>query len=165
MAAQSIEYLAMAAAIGAALVPAAAAAETASADSKAQILRPIQFAVLLELDFGNIIANSSGGSVVLDPLSSSRNCGTLVCTGAFSWSRLAITGSDAMVDISYAPLFYLTGPGAPIGAQLTYPGGSGSQIEMTGGSAEVQFGAILHVNPDQVPGAYSGQFAVDVNYQ
>lgn len=165
MARGMMRYGVVAAAVGGALVPSAAMAETASADSKAQVHSPIQFAVLLELDFGSIIAGSSGGSVVLDPLASARNCGTMICTGSFSWSRLSLSGSDATVAISYAPLFYLNGPGQPIGAELTYPGGSGAQIQMTGGSAEVQFGAILHINPDQLPGAYSGQFAVDVNYQ
>ncbi|MEQ8744175.1 DUF4402 domain-containing protein [Parasphingorhabdus sp.] len=166
MAGRTMRYLGVGAALGGALVPGAAMAVVpVGADSKAQVYRPIQFAVLLELDFGSIIAGSSGGTVILDPTSSSRDCGTMICTGSFSWSRLAISGSDATVAISYAPIFYLTGPGAPIGAELTYAGGSGSQIEMTGGSAEIQFGAILHVNPDQVPGAYSGEFAVDVNYQ
>jgi len=165
MARRMTRYWVAAAAVGGALVPSAAMAATASADSKAQVHVPIQFAVLLELDFGSIIAGSTGGSVVLDPLASARNCGTMICTGSFSWSRLSLSGSDATVEISYAPLFHLNGPGQPIGAELTYPGGSGSQIQMTGGSAEVQFGAILHINPDQAPGAYSGQFAVDVNYQ
>jgi hypothetical protein len=158
-----MRYWMVGAAVGGALLPSAAMAETG--DSKAQVHRPIQFAVLLELDFGSIIAGGAGGSVVLDPATSSRACGAMICTGSFSWSRLAISGSDATVGISYAPLFHITGPGAPIGAELTYPGGSGSLIEMSGGSAEIQFGAILHVNPDQLPGAYSGQFAVDVNYQ
>ena len=166
MAARARRYGMGSAALAGLLLPAAALAQTsASGDGKAQVYSPVQFAVLLELEFGSIVANGSGGSVVLDPTASARDCGTMVCAGSFSWSRLAISGSDATVEISYAPIFYLTGPGEPIGAQLTYPGGSGSQIQMTGGAAEIQFGAILHVNPGQLPGAYSGQFAVDVNYQ
>mgnify|MGYP003627680239 FL=1 len=165
MAGRAMRYLMAAAVMGGVMVPSGAMAETASAEAKAQVYVPIQFAVLLEMDFGNIVSSSSGGRVVLDPVASARDCGAMICTGSFSWSRLAVSGSDATVEISYAPLFYLNGPGQPIAAELTYPGGSGSQIQMTGGSAEVQFGAILHINPDQVPGPYSGQFAVDVNYQ
>lgn len=151
--------------LGCVLISSAAMAEPASSDSRAQVYQPIQFAVLLELDFGSIIANGTGGMVVLDPAAGSRDCGGMVCSGSFSWSKLSLTGSDATVAITYPPIFYLTGPGAAIGTELTYPGGSGSTIEMTGGSAEIDFGAILNVNPNQVPGAYRGEFSVDVNYQ
>ncbi len=159
----AIRTLALSAALGTAAYPSIAMAETAG--SAAEVYDPIQFAVLLELNFGSIVANSTGGDIVLDPADGTRDCGALICAGTFSWSKLALTGSDATVEMTYAPLFYLTGPGDPIGAELTYPGGSGSTVDIVGGSAEVEFGSILHINPDQVQGEYQGQFEVDVFYQ
>lgn len=159
----AIRTLAFSAVLGIAAHPSIALADTA--DGEAEIFNPIQFAVLLELDFGSIVANSTGGDIVLDPADGTRNCGGLICAGTFSWSKLSLTGSDATVEMTYAPLFYLTGPGEPIGAELTYPGGSGSTVDIVDGSAEVEFGSILHVNPDQVQGEYQGQFEVDVFYQ
>jgi Mat/Ecp fimbriae major subunit len=150
-----------------ALIPATVHAETQTATATAQVYRPIQFAVLLELDFGTIIANSAGGTIVLDPATASRDCagGSLTCVGSFSWSRLQLTGSDANVSVTYAPSFTLTGPGDPISAELDFPGGSGTVVALTGGSKTIELGARLHVNPSQIAGTYSGIFSVDVDYQ
>lgn len=151
----------------AAVVATPASAGTQTAVAKAQVFKPIQFAVLLELNFGTIIANSSGGTITLTPSSGSRDCagGAMTCVGAFSWSKLQLTGSDATVVVTYAPSFTLTGPGAPITAELDFPGGSGTSVAITGGSTTIDIGAKLRVNPNQMPGAYSGLFSVDVNYQ
>jgi Mat/Ecp fimbriae major subunit len=142
-------------------------AETQTADARARIYQPIHFAVLLELDFGTVVSDPTGGTIVLDPATNTRDCagGSLVCTGSFSWSRLQLTGSDATVVVTYAPNFTLTGPGDPITAELDFPGGSGTSVALTGGSTTIELGAKLHVNPNQVPGPYSGLFSVDVNYQ
>lgn len=149
------------------LLPVVPASAQASADATARIYEEIRFAVLLELDFGSIVATPAGGTVTLDPTTNSRDCasGTLVCSGSFSWSRLSLTGSDSIVEVTYAPSFTLTGPGAPISAELQFPGGSGTTVALTGGSTTIDIGARLHVNPDQVPGEYAGEFSVDVNYQ
>lgn len=143
-----------------------AAAETAPAQSKARILRPITFAILLEMDFGQVIVGSSGGTVLLNPVDGSRDCssGGLSCTGGHSVARLNLSGSDAIVSVTYDPSFVLTGPGAPMTVNPLFVGGSGSQITMTGGSATVEFGAALTVNANQLDGNYTGDFSVNVNY-
>jgi hypothetical protein len=153
--------------LAAATMPFAAHAQNATADANARLYRPIQFAVLLELEFGSIVSDPAGGTIVLDPVSGTRDCagGTLICTGGFSWSRLQLTGSDATVVVTYDPSFTLTGPGAPISAEIDFPGGSGTSVLLTGGSKTIELGAKLHVNSNQAPGAYSGVFSVDVNYQ
>jgi Domain of unknown function (DUF4402) len=142
-------------------------ADTQTADAKARVYQPINFAVLLELDFGSVVSDPVGGTVVLDPATGTRDCagGSLICAGNFSWSRLQLTGSDATVVVTYAPSFTLTGPGVPIIAELDFPGGSGTSVALTGGSKTIELGAKLHVNPNQVPGSYAGLFSVDVNYQ
>lgn len=143
-----------------------ALAEPASASGNARILRQINFALLLELDFGTVVASPSGGTIILDPVSSSRDCsnGALVCSGSYSIARLHLTGSDAMVTVTYAPTLTLTGPGQPMVVRPLFPGGSGAQVQLVGGAADFDFGAELDVNPAQASGDYSGTFVVNVDY-
>lgn len=143
-----------------------AAAETQSAVSEARVLRPINFALLLELDFGQVVATPTGGTIILDPISSSRDCsnGGLVCSGSYSVARLVLTGSDALVTVTYAPTLQLTGPGAPMTVTPLFVGGSGAQVQLIGGTATFDFGAELLVNPNQVEGDYTGTFTVNVDY-
>lgn len=130
------------------------------------IYEPIQFAVLLDMNFGKIVADSTGGTVRLDPVNATRDCpGQMVCLGAFSFSELQLTGTDATVVVSYSPSFQLTGPGTPITVEPLFPGGSGTAVQLTGGTAIFAFGADVHINPNQAAGSYSGTFSVDVSYQ
>lgn len=144
----------------------AAAAETAPAESKARILRPINFAILLEMNFGDVIAGPAGGTVTLNPADGSRDCasGGMVCTGTHSIARLVLTGSDAVVTVTYDPSFMITGPGDPMTVTPLFAGGSGAQVTLTGGTSVIDFGAILAVGANQTDGQYSGDFTVNVNY-
>lgn len=148
------------------LTATSAAAETASGNARVRVLQPINFAILLETDFGQIVAGGSGGTVLLNPLDGTRDCTAsgMTCTGSYSVARLILTGSDAIVTITYDPNFTLTGPGSPMTVAPLFVGGSGSQIMLTGGTATIDFGAALTVNPNQVEGVYSGDFTISVNY-
>jgi len=144
--------------------PANAASETIGGD--AVVVEPIQFALLLEMDFGKIAPNPLGGTVALDPSDGSRDCsGAMACIGSFSISELQVSGSDAQVTVSYSPSLQLTGPGDPMTVTPDLPGGSGQTFNMTGGSLLLRFGATLTTNANQAPGSYSGPFTVDVSYQ
>lgn len=83
----------------AALAPAAAyAGATVTGPASAEVLEEIQFAVLLDMDFGRIAVNGAGGVVELDPASNNRMCdGTLICTGSFAVSQLHLTGGARTV--------------------------------------------------------------------
>jgi Mat/Ecp fimbriae major subunit len=161
---QNILSVAMA---GALLAAAPAYAATEQADSKAAIIGAVQFALLLDMDFGNILANSSGGTVELDPVAGTRTCTGvgLVCQGAYSSSRLELTGDDALVKITYDSSFNMTGPGDPIPVVPYYTGGNGALITLTGGTAIADFGATITLNPNQAAGDYTGTFNVTVDYQ
>jgi hypothetical protein len=78
---------------------------------------------------------------------------------------LQLSGSDANVVVTYDSSFSLNGPGVPILVEPQFPGGSGAVVQLTGGSAIFKFGALVHINPFQQPGAYNGIFLVDVSYQ
>jgi hypothetical protein len=141
----------------------AKAAETAP--SAVQVYKPIQFAILLEMDFGDVVTNSTGGVIMLDSSANTRDCGTMMCLGTYNMARLELSGSDANVRIHYSPTVQLTGPGEIMTVYPNFPLGQDALVPLTGGSAIFDFGAALHVNARQLPGAYSGTFTVDVNYE
>jgi Domain of unknown function (DUF4402) len=143
------------------------AGDSDSATATFQVYEQIQFAILLEMDFGTVVSNPVGGIVHLDSSDGSRDCGggSLTCTGTFNFARLQLSGSDANVRVTYDPSLQLNGPGSPILVEPEFVGGQGAVIQLTGGSAEFEFGAKLHVNPGQAPGTYSGIFTVDVSYE
>jgi hypothetical protein len=143
------------------------AADTESANATLTVYEQIQFAILLEMDFGTVVSNPVGGVVHLDTSDGSRDCGggSLTCTGTFNFARLQLSGSDANVRVTYAPSLQLNGPGSPILVEPEFVGGQGAVVQLTGGSAAFEFGAKLHVNPGQAPGTYSGVFTVDVGYE
>ena len=143
------------------------AADSESGSATLQVYEQIQFAILLEMDFGTVVSNAVGGVVHLDTSDGSRDCarGSLTCTGVFNFARLQLSGSDANVRVTYAPSLQLNGPGSPILVEPEFVGGQGAVVQLTGGSAAFEFGAKLHVNPAQTPGTYSGVFTVDVSYE
>lgn len=147
------------------VAPPAQAATPASAGASMEVLEALQFAVLLDMDFGRIAIGSAGGVVELNPISGNRTCDPgIVCVGTYGMSQLQVSGSDANIQVTFNPAFQLTGPGDPITAEPQFPGGSGSIVHLAGGSAVVNFGARLHINNGQMPGVYSGQFAVNLEY-
>jgi hypothetical protein len=143
------------------------AGDIESANATLTVYEQIQFAILLEMDFGTVVSNPAGGIVHLDTSDGSRDCGggSLTCTGTFNFARLQLSGSDANVRVTYDPSLQLNGPGASILVEPEFVGGQGAVVQLTGGSAEFEFGAKLHVNPGQAPGTYSGIFTVDVSYE
>ncbi len=157
-----------AAGILAGLAPTGAMAATATpASSQAQILEKISFAVLLDMNLGQIAttSNTAGGVLDFNPSSGNLTCDPgLACVGSHALSQLRLMGSDANAIVNYDPSFQLTGPGDPMTAEPQFPGGQGSIITLTGGLAVVYFGAKLHVNPGQAAGVYSGNFSVNLEY-
>ncbi len=152
--------------LAAMLLPGAALAATAQTGiSQAAILEDIQFSVLLDMDLGKVAVGGTAGTVELNPATNNRTCtATMVCVGTHARSVLQLTGSDANVQVLFAPTFNLTGPGQDIVAEPLFPGGSGAIISMTGGSATVYFGARLNINANQAPGLYNGTFTLNLEY-
>lgn len=159
------QIAALLAGVGMALPTPALAATAQTAASTAQVLDTIQYAVLLDMNFGRVATTGNAGVVELNPSSGSRTCDpTLVCVSGFNMSELRLTGSDANVQVNFDPTFTLTGPGDPIVAEPLFPGGSGAVVSISGGQAVVNFGARLFINAGQAPGIYSGDFTVYLEY-
>ncbi len=141
----------------------AATAQTATA--QAQVLENIQYAVLLDMDFGRVATTGTAGVIELNPASGTRSCDpALVCVSGFTMSELRLTGSDANVQVNFDPTFQLTGPGDPIMAEPMFPGGPGAVVTISGGETVVNFGARLFINAGQAPGVYAGDFTVYLEY-
>ncbi len=150
--------------VSAICVPAAAQSDTGSVN--VTIIEEVEFSVQLELDFGKITTSNIGGIVELSPSAGTRDCSSAItCTGLYSMSRISLSGSDALVRISYQTDFELTGPGAPMRVEPSLPSGSGTVLALTGGSATFDFGARLFINPGQASGNYSGTFTINVEYE
>jgi hypothetical protein len=142
-----------------------AATNTVVATSSATIYTPITLTALLNMDFATIVANSTGGAIVLDPVTNISCATGMTCLGTGAPATLTITASDASaVVVTYPPSAALISPGLPMAAAIQFPGGSGTSVPLVGGSATIKFGATLNVNPNQTPGTYSGLFSVTVDY-
>jgi len=70
-----------------------------------------------------------------------------------------------VVLVSYHALHNLTGPGAPMQLEIGTEGGVPATVSITDQQAVVRFGATLTVPQEQMPGVYSGSFAIEVAYQ
>ncbi len=142
-----------------------AEAATASATSRATIYRPITLASLLDLNFGTVVTDGTGGVVDLNVGTSSRNCDPgLSCSNTFAFATLMLTGSDVAVQVNYNPAVQLFGPGAPMNVNIQFPGGPGALVTIINNAKNIEFGALLSVNPSQADGDYAGNFSVDVVY-
>ncbi len=140
-------------------------AATGAANGAAIVYHPMTLASLLDLSFGTVISDGSAAQVMLNSATGNRDCpiGTTTCTGSYAFATLRITGSPATVQITYNPSVQLTGPGDPMAVDILFPGGSGALVSANGNTV-IEFGATLNINADQLPGDYSGNFSVDVNY-
>jgi Domain of unknown function (DUF4402) len=156
-------------------MPAAAAPGTAT--SKAIILRPLSFFRVQDLNMGDIIPGTLGGTVRLYPNGTRTATGTIVLVGnSHQPARFAGLGTqNEQVSILLAAnTIQLTGPGAPMTLSLFEIGSTPTAILSTNasfftiGSALGNFnfpvGASLAVGPSQAPGTYSGTFSITLNY-
>ncbi len=135
------------------------------ATTRATIYRPMTLASLLDLNFGTVVTDGTGGVVDLNTGTASRNCDPgLSCSNTFAFATLMLTGSNTTVQVNYNPIVQLTGPGTPMDVNIQFPGGSGAMVAITNNATNIEFGALLTVNPNQADGDYSGNFSVSVVY-
>lgn len=161
--------IAMVGAIAAAsFATSAQAATTASATATAEVLSSLQVTSTADLQFGQIAANT-GGTVVVNADGSTSAGGSLVSTGTRSPAAFSVLGSPnsmVIVTLPAAPVNLVRGGGTEtmsLGAFNTNPNGA---FPLSGtGTGSFNVGGTLTVGSGQVPGTYSGTFAVSVEYQ
>ncbi|MDZ3832184.1 MAG: DUF4402 domain-containing protein [Sphingopyxis sp.] len=170
--------LAACAMTGAAASPATAQTPTpTSAEAEAIVLRPLSFFRVNDLDFGDIIASGSAGTVRLAPDGSRSSTGGVTLAGNNGApARFAGLGSyNRQVNISLGSnSIWITGPGQRMRVRTFEIGSTPTAILSTSptrfrissalGNYNFPVGATLEVNANQAPGDYSGSFSITLNY-
>ncbi len=145
----------------------------ATATANATIIAPIQIAQAADMHFGNIVATSSGGTVVLGTDDSRTESGVQLpaTTGTVNAASFTVTGEGSYTfDITLPADGYeiKTGGGtAPETMTIgTWVHNAGASPALSAGSATVKVGATLTSVADQTAGTYIGAtpFTVSVNY-
>lgn len=154
-------------------------ADTKPAQSEAVIIRPLSFIVFEDLNFGQIIASNTAGTVTLTPggVRTATNGIALIGT-EFSGARFAGQGRlNQIVTIALAAnTIQITGPGNNRMRVRTFTIGSTPTVvlstnprrfRITGANGIFAFtvGATLEVGANQVPGLYTGNWDVTLEYQ
>lgn len=166
-------------ALPAAAFTAAPAHAQAAADGEADaiVLRPLSFFKVNDLDFGDIIASGTAGTVRLYPDGSRTATGGATLAGNDGEpARFAGLGSyNRQVSISLGSnSIWITGPGQRMRVRNFEIGSTPTAILSTAptrfriasplGNYNFPVGATLDVNANQAPGDYSGTFTITLNY-
>lgn len=157
--------------------PSAHAQNNTQGEAEAIVLRPLSFFKVNDLDFGDIIASTSAGTVRLYPDGSRTRTGGVTLAGSDGEpARFAGLGSyNREVNISLgANQIWITGPGAQMRVRNFEIGSTPTAILSTSptrfrianalGNYNFPVGATLDVNANQAPGDYAGTFTITLNY-
>jgi hypothetical protein len=150
-------------------VKAQTASASAQAKATANIITPIKIAKGADLNFGNIVAGTSQGTVTVDTVGNRTAIGGVILPtaipGTVNAAKFIVSGlPEATYAITLPTSTTISTSG---GASMTVdeftsnPSGSGL---LTGGTQELYVGAKLTVNSNQPRGKYTGTFDVSVAY-
>ena len=172
-----------AALLGWALASPARAQESDSAETQALVHEPMSIYAVRDMDFGQIAAGASAGTVTLtaSPSATCSTTGPIVRSGVCSAARFGGYGNPwSFVRVARPPgdVLTLTGPGGATMqvTDFTYSGDSTMLqvfsnatyvrfLVITGdGLFEMSVGGTLHVGANQAPGKYTGTIEVLLNY-
>lgn len=163
----------------------------ASANGKPRlvVLEPLSVTKINDMDFGDVLATTTAGTVVMDPTSDATTDPTCTATGGLIQLNTCqpaefggLGQTNRIVRIKHgAQTITLTGPGADM--TVTDPSIDGSpdlqfvngnmgsngftrwRIISADGSFLFRIGGTLNVNANQAPGVYTGTFTMQVEYQ
>lgn len=168
----------IAAACVAATLPAAAYANQALGNAQLELVTPLSFISVDDLDFGRLIPSSTAGTVVLTPAGvRTANNGIVLVGSDFQTAAFAGQGTfNQRVDVSLGSnSIFITGPGAPMLVNTFVIGSSPTAILTTNprrfriGAANGIFrfpvGATLNVGANQAAGVYTGIWTITLQYQ
>ena len=141
---------------------------SASAVIRAKIQVPLSITKMSDLNFGTMIATPTAGKVIIDPLGVRTAVGGVVLanTSVFGVSAAAFQ-VNGEANTTFTVLL-------PTSAQMTFGAyamtvdtfvtdGAPYLLSVSGGQ-RLSVGATMYVGANQVPGQYSGTFAVTVAY-
>ena len=141
---------------------------SATATATAVIVSPISISRTADLSFGNIIADTDGGTVTIAPDATRTLTGLASpsVTGTITAASFTVTGLDAATYAITLPATHTISSGGndmTVDTFTSTPDGTGT---LTGGTSTVDVGATLNVNANQPAGTYTNAagFTVTVNY-
>ena len=124
----------------------------------------------VQMAFGTIAPNSTGGPITLSPSGGESAGFGFVLLGGSSPATFRVTGTNnCAVNISFAA-GNLQGTGSATGGQamivnnFTTNAGPNPTLRPPGGQLSFSVGATLIVNPAQRSGPYSGTYSITVTY-
>lgn len=152
--------------IAAAAFSSSVAAQTRSsisADASVVILRAASAEQAEPLDFGRVLPSTTGGTMTLSPDGALNCTGGMICAARGQAARFRIAGSDDVVAIGLSESVALTGPAGESVELRPLP--SAREVTLRGGAGEVSIGGTLTIAANQAPGAYTGRYVLDLQYQ
>ncbi|MDB5026102.1 MAG: hypothetical protein JWP78_3857 [Mucilaginibacter sp.] len=145
--------------------------KTATASANATIITPITITKVNDLNFGNIVATTTGGTVVLSPASARTELGVQLSavSGTVSAASFTVTGQSGYAYTVTLPAdgyAIKTGGGTAPETMTLTSFTSNSTGTLTGGTQTLSVGATLNVVANQTAGVYTNAtgFDVSVNY-
>lgn len=149
----------------------AGAPASATATADAVIVQPISIVKNTDLNFGRIAPNATSSIVFInnDGTRTSSAPSVLIAGGATpSIATFTISGEKGLAySVTRPATVTLTGPAGSTAMVATLGLGTaagGGTLDATTGTASFSQGGALAVGGNQAPGAYSGSFAVSVQY-
>jgi hypothetical protein len=151
-------------------VKAQTASATQSATANATIITPIAIAHVADLNFGNIVAGTGIGTVIVDTEGDRTKTGDVILPtatpGTVNAAKFTVTGlQDATYAITLPGSIDISaseeGPTMEVNNFTSNPDGAGT---LTGGTQTLSVGATLKVGAGQAAGNYTGTFNVTVAY-
>lgn len=158
-------------ALSTSIFSAATTAATVTATGNANVLTPLAFTTVTDMEFGDVAGQATGTATVVlgtDGIAIPGTGATVFTTGATDAAgSFTVSGSGSLAYNITLPLdnvVTLTGGGAPMAVNGFVDSAGGSSALVTG-SDTFTVGATLTINGSQTAGAYTGSYDVTVNYQ
>lgn len=172
-------YLGILTALGCLVLPGIAHAGQANGRAEIAVLRTLSFIKIDDLEFGNIIAGPTAGTVTISPFGARATTGPVSVLGAFQPAKFGgrgATNQNVLISMSANAVTLRRSVGTQTMVANTFIIGSSPtqqlgttprQFRITSPTGVFQFGvgARLNVGANQASGAYSGTFRLTLIYQ
>ena len=138
-----------------------------SANSTARVVTPISIAKTADMNFGDVVAGGSAGTVALTPagVRSATGGATLGNAGGVAAAAFTVSGQgSATYAITLPASTTVTSGGNSMTVDTFASNPSGTGALSAGGSQALTCGATLNVGASQASGTYTGTFNVTVTY-
>ena len=140
-------------------------ADVASGDSRAHLVVGLNIFQAQELNFGNILPDTSGDTILLSHDSIESVTGNSTLNGGHSHAIFSVYGeSSTVVNIQITSETALEGSGTSMAVNNFTTQASLSPTLNSSGYYPIKVGASLSVNASQTPGVYTGSYSITVSY-